>query len=308
MPIASGDLLQDLSRLDQLTAAAKANKLRKSKQAAVNVQLQKVLAQAGAPSWSAYQDLYQEHLAAVQKRAQAKALTAQLGADLPRLQSIAADDEFKDFVEKQRQELAVMSEQTEALRQQVADLQAELRHEAGSADVARQSQAVSQLASQAKQTSQQYLADLLAGELIQTTLGLASHNSFPKMMTAADKYLALLTGNRYDKLLWPKSGRGVELRRKDGQKVPLRNLSRGTAEQLYFALKLAFVQKAAGEVGLPLLIDDAFVNFDPQRRQFMKQLLQTLASERQVLVFTADQDFAAALQPAYLDLNEVQHA
>lgn len=308
MPTASGDLLQDLSRLDQLTAAAKANELQKQKQAEVKIQLQKVLAQAGVDSWPAYQDRYQEHLAAVQKKAQAKALADQLGPDLPRLQSIAADEKFKASVEKQKAELAAISEQTEALRQQAADLQAELRHEAGSADVARQSQAVSQLASQAKQTSQQYLADLLASELIQTTLGLASHNSFPKMMTAADKYLALLTGDRYDKLIWPKSGRGVELRRADGQKVPLRNLSRGTAEQLYFALKLAFVQKAAGEVGLPLIIDDAFVNFDPRRRQFMKQLLQTLASERQVLVFTADQDLAAALQPAYLDLNEVKHA
>lgn len=42
-------------------------------------------------------------------------------------------------------------------------------------------------------------------------------------------------------------------------------LSRGTSEQLYFALKLAFIQQIRDEINLPILIDDSFVNFDDHR-------------------------------------------
>lgn len=309
LPETSGDVLQDLGRLEQLSAQAKAAQAQKEKRQEVNLQLQRLLNAAGVSSWADYQERYRQHLVAVQKQAQAKALAEQLGADLPKLANISANkDSFEQMVNKQSAELKQLTNKNNDLRQQVSDLQAELRHQASSSDVARQSQQVSQLASQIVQKSQDYLAGKLAAELIQKTLGLASHNSFPKMMTAANSYLALLTGQHYDKIIWSSKGRGLSLQRSDGQKIPLRNLSRGTAEQLYFALKLAFVQKAAGKVGLPLLIDDAFVNFDPARRSFMEQLLKTLAVDRQVLVFTAYSALAQSLVPNYIDLNEVQHA
>lgn len=309
LPDTTGDVLQDLGRLEQLSATAKAAQAQKAKQQELNWQLQKVLNAAGVASWSDYQDRYRQHLLAVQKQAQAKALAEQLGPDLPKLKELAENEAaFKQTVNKQAAELQQLTSQNKALRQQVSDLQAELRHEASSDDVARQSQQVSQLASQIVQKSQDYLAGKLAAELIQQTLGLASHNSFPKMMAAANSYLTLLTGQHYDQIIWSSKGRGLSLKRADGQKVPLRNLSRGTAEQLYFALKLAFVQKAAGEVGLSLLIDDAFVNFDTARRGFMQQLLKQLAADRQVLVFTADKDLANSLVPDSINLNEVQHA
>lgn len=309
LPETSSDVLQDLGRLEQLAAAAKASRAQKAKQQELNLQLQKVLNAAGASSWADYQERYRQHLLAVQKQTQVQALAEQLGADLPQLKELAKHEAaFRQTVNKQAAELKELVANTDKLRQQAADLQAELRHEASSDDVARQSQEVSQLASQIVQKSQDYLAGKLAAELIQKTLGLASHNSFPKMMTVANSYLALLTGKHYDRIIWPSKGRGLKLQRSDGQKLPLRNLSRGTAEQLYFALKLAFVQKAAGEVDLPLLIDDAFVNFDPARRTYMQQLLKQLAADRQVLVFTADEQLAQSLGPKYINLNEVQHA
>ncbi|MEB3365496.1 hypothetical protein SDC49_24535 [Lactobacillus sp. R2/2] len=64
-------------------------------------------------------------------------------------------------------------------------------------------------------------------------------------------------------------------------------LSRGTSEQLYFALKLAFVEQIKDQINLPILIDDSFVNFDDQRINEIEKLLQTIAQSNQVLIFTA---------------------
>ena len=56
------------------------------------------------------------------------------------------------------------------------------------------------------------------------------------------------------------------------------------------ALRLAFVKSVAAALQLPLLIDDAFVDFDNQRRQTMLTVLTNLASsEQQIFYFTAQE-------------------
>jgi uncharacterized protein YhaN len=64
-------------------------------------------------------------------------------------------------------------------------------------------------------------------------------------------------------------------------------LSRGTAEQLYLSMRLAFVREYAKHAGpLPLVVDDIFVNFDPGRAQAAMKILGEIAQTHQVLVFT----------------------
>ena len=87
----------------------------------------------------------------------------------------------------------------------------------------------------------------------------------------------------------------LKVKRADGKKFEVEYLSRGTSEQLYFALKLAFVEQVADKIALPILIDDAFVNFDAQRTNYIVELLKELAKKTQVLIFTARQDLVTSL-------------
>ena len=73
-------------------------------------------------------------------------------------------------------------------------------------------------------------------------------------------------------------------------------MSRGTSEQLYFALKLAFVEQIKDQINLPILIDDSFVNFDDQRVNQIKQLLGQVSENNQVLIFTAQAGLVEKLQ------------
>ena len=64
-------------------------------------------------------------------------------------------------------------------------------------------------------------------------------------------------------------------------------LSRGTAEQLYLSMRLALVREYANHVEpLPVVFDDIFVNFDPQRSRTSLKAIGELCTTHQVLLFT----------------------
>jgi uncharacterized protein YhaN len=63
-------------------------------------------------------------------------------------------------------------------------------------------------------------------------------------------------------------------------------LSRGTVDQLYLAVRLALIDLLFQDARPPLLMDDPFVTFDPQRRQAALHLCREIADTHQVLFFT----------------------
>ena len=64
-------------------------------------------------------------------------------------------------------------------------------------------------------------------------------------------------------------------------------LSSGTADQVYFALRLAVSELLAKECnGLPIFIDDAFAQYDDTRLNEAINFLKDYSSKNQVLYFT----------------------
>ena len=72
------------------------------------------------------------------------------------------------------------------------------------------------------------------------------------------------------------------------ERFAVEELSTGTAEQLYVALRLGFISVMSDQVSLPIIIDDGFVNFDYLRKERVLAILTRLARHNQVLYFTAD--------------------
>ncbi len=63
------------------------------------------------------------------------------------------------------------------------------------------------------------------------------------------------------------------------------SLSRGTADQLYLSVRLAVCRLCLPEKP-PIVLDDALAAFDDRRMALALELLQELAREQQVLLFT----------------------
>ncbi len=75
--------------------------------------------------------------------------------------------------------------------------------------------------------------------------------------------------------------------RPDGGEVDVANMSDGTADQLYLALRIAAIDGwLEGKPALPFVADDLFVNFDDDRTVAGLKVLHRLAATCQVLVFT----------------------
>ncbi len=304
---------QQLGRLEEQVEAESAGLRASQEVKAANLNYQKQISALTEQLLAIYQTAGVENLAAYQALAQKlqeqKALSAQITALKNNLgDQLAAFEENgldaskllgqKKELEK---ELADKQRAVSARQQEMANLLAEEKRYASSSQVAEDKQMLAEIADSFRRDSQDYLASLLAGEVIGRTLDLASNDRFPKMLKLAQDYLEILTGGRYREILLPaKLSKKTPLKvvRKDKKKIPLPYLSRGTQEQLYFALKLAFVMQIKDKIDLPVLIDDSFVNFDGPRTGYIVDMLNKMSEDKQILVFTAREDLAEAVSAA----------
>jgi len=106
---------------------------------------------------------------------------------------------------------------------------------------------------------------------------------------AATRYFSLITG-RQDREVTLAEDFSVGVL-EAGAPLALEQLSRGTQDQLYLALRLAVGDMIAGEVNLPFLFDDPFQNCDQIRLERIRQSLEQLAQERQVWLLSHDEKF-----------------
>ncbi|MDA3801708.1 AAA family ATPase [Lactobacillus delbrueckii] len=301
---------QQLGRLEAQVEAESAALRASQEVKAANLNYQKQISALTEQLLAIYQTAGVENLTAYQALAQKqKALSAQITALKNNLgDQLAAFEEngldlSKLLGQKQEleKELADKQRAVSALQQEMANLLAEEKRYASSSQVAEDKQTLAEIADSFRRDSQDYLASLLAGEVIGRTLDLASNDRFPKMLKLAQDYLEILTGGRYREILLPaKLSKKTPLKvvRKDKKKIPLAYLSRGTQEQLYFALKLAFVMQIKDKIDLPVLIDDSFVNFDGPRTGYIVDMLKKMSEDKQILVFTAREDLAEAVSAA----------
>ena len=257
----------------------------------LGLQLQTLFAQANVKNMADYDALYQDSLEQAKIKTQVEALKKSLNDDLTQLTK-TNPAELEQQLHKLNDQIAAANNEISDLQQQNAQVQVKLNNLADSTAVFEAKQDLANTETNFESSSKEYLANLLAAKWIGRSLDLASNERFPKMLKAAKEYLALLTGGRYVDL---DLGKKLTVIRKDGKKRDVKYLSRGTAEQLYFALKLAFVEQIKDEINLPILIDDSFVNFDDNRIKYIEQLLKKVSENNQVLIFTAQENLVEKL-------------
>ncbi len=111
------------------------------------------------------------------------------------------------------------------------------------------------------------------------------------MLTTAGGLFARLTCGAYDGLAIDHgdgdSPRLVGRRRGSGAEVPIRGMSEGTADQLYLALRLAYLTEwVAHHEPLPLIVDDVLIKFDDDRAAATLEVLADFSDRTQVVLFT----------------------
>lgn len=126
----------------------------------------------------------------------------------------------------------------------------------------------------------------IASALIERTLNNAKANQLPQTMALAEKYFSTLTSGDYPSIQMDSNEFFVIDR--NGKKWAAEELSRGTVEPLYIAIRLAFVVSFKDTVRFPVIIDDSFVNVDEARKNKLYDLLNEISQSVQVIYFTFD--------------------
>lgn len=114
----------------------------------------------------------------------------------------------------------------------------------------------------------------------------------------AGRFLALMTDGRWTAVSPTPEG-DLQVADELGQTRNVLQLSLGTCQQLYLAMRIALLI-VADNVGasVPVLADDILVNFDASRRAGAARALAELARHRQVIVMTCHREVVDALQAA----------
>jgi len=155
----------------------------------------------------------------------------------------------------------------------------------GSADVPRAALELAGLRTELAEAAADWRRLTLARALILDTLERYERERQPAVMTRASALFAQVTEGRYAHVAFHEDGLDVVDRQ--GQRLDIGVLSRGTAEQLYLCLRLGLAEEfAATQAALPLVLDDVLVNFDPQRALGMATAIATVAQHNQVMLFT----------------------
>ncbi len=160
------------------------------------------------------------------------------------------------------------------------------------------------------QSVEQWFAAALGGEAVEAVCIQFEQTHQPETLAAAIPYLERLTCGKY-KRLWTALGRRhLFVDDELGRARSTEQLSGGTREQLFLAIRLAMVRSLARHgVDLPMVLDDVTVNFDQERSAAAVDTLMDFVSEgQQVIVLTSHRYYAEMFQqrgvePIWLPAN-----
>ena len=144
---------------------------------------------------------------------------------------------------------------------------------------------------------QEYEALTMAMDALREANARLRERFSPELNKLAGAYMARLTGDRYAAVTLTRELEGAAARPGDVLPRSVLYLSRGTADQLYLAVRLAVCRLCLPDQP-PIFLDDALAAFDDQRLALALALLRELAREQQILLFTCQKREGEALSGA----------
>ncbi|MCA9021057.1 MAG: hypothetical protein KDA74_13000, partial [Planctomycetaceae bacterium] len=125
-----------------------------------------------------------------------------------------------------------------------------------------------QILEQIRQASQEWFTTELSAVGLQKLQSEFERTSQPETLAIASDYLRQLTNGKYTNIWTPLGEQYPKVDDNEGHTLTVSELSSGTREQLFLAIRLAMVERFRNNgVELPMVLDDVLVNFDQSRTQ-----------------------------------------
>ncbi len=186
----------------------------------------------------------------------------------------------------------------------LAAISAELKSLTATDELARLRQQESDLQESIKSTSHTWASFALARQLILQAKQNFENERQPQVIRMASEIFSNITGGRWQGISAQLEENSLQVFPPHGAPTSPLNLSRGTQEQLYLSLRLAYIRNHAEHAtALPIIMDDILVNFDAERAKHTAKALLSLNKasasgnkSHQILFFTCHPHIADMLQ------------
>lgn len=113
-----------------------------------------------------------------------------------------------------------------------------------------------------------------------------------------------ISGGKYKKVKFSDT-EGLTVEIDDGRYMLAENLSIGTIDQMYLALRLSSL-KAISEENMPIILDEAFVYFDDERLKNILSFINESYNNRQIIIFTCSNREKNILDNLKLQYNLIE--
>lgn len=134
--------------------------------------------------------------------------------------------------------------------------------------------------------AKEWIKHALAKHMLTKVVSDYKNTKLPAILAQANDYIETITDREYVRLEWSDEDGSLHLQRKDGIVFKAEEVSRGTQEAVYVALRLSLAKQSFVKDPMPIIIDDSFVNFDEKRVERVIAILQSIQSTHQVIFFT----------------------
>jgi len=147
----------------------------------------------------------------------------------------------------------------------------------------------------------------LASHLLAKAIDDFARQHQPALLESVQRLLARFTANRYRHVERILDEQGSLRISHDGdQWLSPSQLSRGTREQLYVAIRLAYIEHyCERSEPLPIVMDDILVNFDDQRCEETLRVLGQLSEDLQVIFLTCHQTMVERVTRIFPDTKTI---
>lgn len=138
-----------------------------------------------------------------------------------------------------------------------------------------------------QEDAQEWAKSQIALRLLNEAISKYERTRQPAVVKEAEKIISDITGGLYPYIIQQAESGDLVLKDSDENIKKVAEMSRGTKEELYFAMRLGLIQEYEKRAeSLPVVIDDTLVNFDDSRVRSTIKALDKFAKTRQVIVFT----------------------
>ena len=235
-------------------------------------------------------EAFRSHLATLDHRVALSQKRAYIEKQVAIFSSDEKESLQRETLEEELQDEVFTKAQLESRRKEVRDQLVSLKTKAELMEEDEQVEALQMEADferfEAQEAMKDWATQVYAAKWILKQLDEKVPTKVPLIVEEASRIFSRLTRGQYTKIHL--SDTQSKVKQENGQWMEAFYLSKGALDQLYIAIRFAFIFQLAKKMKIPVLIDDGFVNFDRERLSIMIELMEELSRVTQVFYFTTE--------------------